>query len=199
MKKILICGDSFSTDYQSKDSTLVGWVNLLSNDFLVSNYSTAGASEYRILKQIENNDISNYDGVIVCHTSPYRVYIKQHPVYKNDTFHKNTDLIYKDVEYHLSKINDPVLKTAKDYYELIFDEEYYEEIYFLMQDKIVDKTKSRPCLHLTPLFDNGSNRFKHHLNLSKKFKIFPNSANHYLNKDNVEIYKMIKSWIEKNV
>lgn len=199
MKKILICGDSFSADYQKKDASLVGWVNLLSQDYDIINLSDAGCSEYRILKNIENSILTNFDGIIVCHTSPYRVYIDKHPVYANDSLHKNCDLIYADIEYHLSLNKNKILKTAKDYFEQIFDEEYYKEIYFLMQEKIINLTKNYPCLHLTPLFDEKLYRFEHCINLSKHYDIEPNSANHYSNKDNKQIYITIKSWIDKNV
>ncbi len=199
MKKILICGDSFSADYQKKDTGLIGWVNMLAQDHTVLNLSDAGCSEYRILKNIENSILSNFDAVIVCHTSPYRVYIKDHPIYKNDPLHRNSDLIYADIEYHLLKNKNKTLRTGKEYFETIFEDEYYKDMYFLMQDKIINLTKNIPCLHLTPLFDEKLYRFEHCINLSKLFTITPNAANHYSFEDNQQIYTIIKSWIDKNV
>jgi hypothetical protein len=199
MKKILICGDSFSADYQKLNKNLVGWPNLLAQEYTVTNLSNAGCSQYRILRSIQTSSLTEFDGIIICHTSPYRVYIKEHPIFKNNLFYENSDLIFSDVEYHLSKKNNKILKTAKDYFECIFDDEYYREIYFLMQNEIINLTQSKPCLHLKPFDVESPVKFKHSIDLSRSYEISPNSANHYNDIDNKKIFTIIKNWIENNV
>lgn len=199
MKKILICGDSFSADYSIKDSSLQGWVNFLAKDYSITNLSDAGSSEYRILKKLESANLDDYQGIIICHTSPFRVYIKEHPVYKDDVLHKNCDLIYSDIEYHCSKTKNRTLSAAKNYFEQIFDDEYYKDVYFLIQDKILELVKNHKCLHLTPLFDEQLYKFKHYINLHAEHNIEINSVNHYSAEDNKKIYYKIKTWIENNV
>ena len=49
--KILIAGDSFAADWKIKHSGN-GWVNMLSNDYDVTNIAQAGASEYKIYQQL---------------------------------------------------------------------------------------------------------------------------------------------------
>jgi hypothetical protein len=56
MKRLLITGDSFAANWQIKYNG-VGWVNLLENDFEVKNIAQAGVSEYKIMKQLENQNL----------------------------------------------------------------------------------------------------------------------------------------------
>ena len=84
MKKILICGDSFAVNHVEFDKNSCGWSNLLANDnYDVINLAQAGVGEYKIFKQLTSVDLEKFDAVIVCHTSPNRVYIQQHPVHKH--------------------------------------------------------------------------------------------------------------------
>ena len=77
-------------------------------DYNVTNVSQAGVSEYKILKQVEDHLYSNdFDLVIVCHTSPYRVHTPEHPVH-NSGLHKDCDLIYSDVEYQQLQTTNPI-------------------------------------------------------------------------------------------
>ena len=96
--KVLLCGDSFSADYTPIDKEGIGWPTLLSQDVDLKNVSNAGASEYRIWRQVRDNINSSYDYVIVSHTSPYRVFVDQHPLHSQSPLHKNCDLIYNDIK-----------------------------------------------------------------------------------------------------
>ena len=62
-KKILICGDSFSSDWSPEYPDCQGWPNLLAKDYKVTNLSQAGCSEYRIYKQIKSKNLDNFDFV----------------------------------------------------------------------------------------------------------------------------------------
>jgi hypothetical protein len=196
--KLLICGDSFAVDY-NKVSNNPGWANFLTNDFSVTNRAQPGCSEYRILKQIQSENIELYDIIIISHTSPNRVYINQHPIHKNSVIHQNSDLLYNDVLYHVDQ--DPenkIMLAAKNYFENIFDMDYHEDLFFLFSNQLKEITKTKPCLHLFTLYNKNCNSFKHHLNLKKHFKVVPDQSNpnHYTPDTNLKIYNLIKNWIE---
>jgi len=130
---ILLCGDSYSTE-QNLGTT--SWIDRLRADYDITNVSQAGVSEYKILKQVEDHLYSNdFDLVIVCHTSPYRVHTPDHPVHR-DGLHKDCDLIYSDIEYHNSKKHTPSLTAALGYFAHHFDPEYYDTIYGLLRQEI---------------------------------------------------------------
>jgi len=197
MKKILICGDSFAVDYKNLTSNNPGWSSLLSNNFLVTNLSQAGASEYRILKQIKNENIDLYDAIIISHTSPNRLYVNEHPIHKNNAIHQNSDLLYNDVVYHANLDPDnKILMSAKNYFENIFDMTYHEDLFFLIADQINLLANDKPCLNLFTLYDKNCNKFQHYLNLKKQFKIVPGQTNHYTSTTNLQISNLIKKWID---
>lgn len=120
MKKILICGDSFAADWTVKYDG-AGWVNMLCDDFEVTNIAQAGVSEYKIYLQLISQDLTQYDHIIVSHTSFYRIPVKEHPLYINDKLHKNCDLIYNDLE---GKVDVPLVKVAVDFFENFYDVDY---------------------------------------------------------------------------
>jgi hypothetical protein len=128
---ILLAGDSFAAKWPNGES---GWPNLLAIKHKLTNVANPGIGEYKILKQIENSNVSKFDLVIVCHTSPYRVHTPQHPLHKNG-FHKNCDLIFADLENNNDSTNKS-LTTAQDWFKYHFDEDYQNRIYKLMRDEI---------------------------------------------------------------
>jgi hypothetical protein len=60
MDKLLICGDSFAADWTVKVKEK-GWVNLLAQDYKVTNLAQAGCSEYKILKQLQSVNLDKFD------------------------------------------------------------------------------------------------------------------------------------------
>jgi hypothetical protein len=192
--KILICGDSFA----SPTPVDYAWYNLLSKNAIITNVAQAGVSEYKILKQLTNQDIDLYDLVIVSHTSPNRVFIFNHPIHTQGS-HVNTDLIYSDIIYHYQKNpKNLVLETAKNYFEHIFNEEYYQDIYQLIQDKMLDILKTKKSLHLTPIFNKNFNS-ENVININNKCNISPGEINHFKESDHKLIYSLINRWINQNV
>jgi hypothetical protein len=125
--KILICGDSFAADWTVKHSGR-GWPNMLAELYEVTNLAQAGCSEYKILKQLESVDLTVYDKIIVWHTSPYRIYVEQHPVHHNDPLHKDCDLIYNDIK---SKVSD-ALQPIVEYFEKYFSTDYANFVHGLL-------------------------------------------------------------------
>ena len=137
--KLLIVGDSFASDWAVKYKDKIGWPNMLSNIFNTMNLAESGVSEYKILKQIESVDITQFNAVVISHTSFSRVHTKQHPFYKDDPLHFNCDLILSDIE--TKKDLNPSAKAAWDYYKYHFDDIYYKDIYNLIREKIDFLTK----------------------------------------------------------
>ena len=131
-KKILITGDSFAADWTKKYNG-VGWVNMLENVCDVTNIAQAGASEYKIHKQLQSVNVNDYDYVIVSHTSAYRIPVKEHPIHWDDILHKECDLIYSDLKCH--DYND-LAKIGIDFFENLFDPDYFVFIHKLILDKI---------------------------------------------------------------
>lgn len=147
MKKLLICGDSFSSDWTTKYKG-IGWVNLLQNDYEVINISQAGVSEYKIYQQVKSVDLSEFDKIVISHTSAYRIPIEEHPIHKGDLLHNNCDIIFSDVKEH---IDNPIMKTAYDFYSEIFHADYFVFVNELIYKEIYKITPN--ALHIT-FFDS---------------------------------------------
>lgn len=132
-KSLLIAGDSFSADWTVKYKGL-GWVNLF-NEYQVTNLSQAGVSEYKIVKQLESVDIAMFDNIVVCHTSPYRIPVKEHPIHNKDILHQHCDLIYNDLN-SVKKTN-KLAQVAVDFFESLYDMDYALFVHDLIIDRIV--------------------------------------------------------------
>lgn len=187
MKKILIAGDSFAADWTKKYDGC-GWVNLLSKDYIVDNLAEAGVSEYKIYKQLENINKSDYYKIIISHTSPYRIPVKKHPLHENDLLHYNCDLIYSDLKEKEENIN---VKSIINFFENYFYEEFYEFTYSLIIKEI--KTILPQAIHIT-FFDINDPEI---LNFKSVFIKNRGKINHLNEKGNNLIYKKIKNLIDE--
>lgn len=147
-KKLLIVGDSFSADWTKKYKNVSGWVNMLEDEFEVTNVAQAGVSEYKIYLQLQSINPNDYDYIIVSHTSAYRIPINEHPIHKKDSLHNNCDIIYSDVEQHL---DNSIMKTAYDFYCDIFNPDYFVFVNELIFDKIYNIIPK--AIHIT-FFDS---------------------------------------------
>ena len=128
--KILICGDSFACDWSVKYNDYAGWPNLLAEKFTVKNLAQAGCSEYKILKQIQSQILTEYNLIIISHTSPYRIPVGQHPVHYKDVLHKDSDLLYSDIKYHSEENNN--LLSIVDFFENYFVVKNFLYLIFLL-------------------------------------------------------------------
>jgi hypothetical protein len=164
---ILMCGDSFGAD---QDCETLSWIDMLRNDHNITNVCQAGVSEYKILLQVNKHLTSDFDAVIICHTSQYRVHTIKHPVHK-DGPHKDSDLIYGDIEYHNSKKHTPSLTAALGYFAHHFDPEYYQNIYDLLRYQIL-RSIPQPAIHVDFFSGNSG------LDLSDLPKSYPGQPNH---------------------
>lgn len=191
-KKILIVGDSFSTVWPDSNA---GWVNLLANDYDVTNLSEAGIGEYKILKQLESVNTSNYDFVIVSHTSPSRIHTKNHPLHKTG-FRKNCDLIYNDLDnrFNLFNLN---LWVSKLFFRYHYDDEYQIDIYNLIREKIKSliNTKYISISHVDIAAELAVEQY--HVDFSTLWQKERGYVNHYTDTGNISVYTTLKEIIER--
>lgn len=189
MKKILICGDSFSADWG-----LVGWPQLLSEDYNIVNLSQAGVGEYKILKQIQSVDLKNFELIIVSHTSPSRVHTARHPLYR-EGFHKNCDLIFTDLENKFSFFNRS-LKIAQGWFKYHYDDQYQIDIYHLIREKI-NTLCAIPYISISHADIEYKNyNEKNFIDFFHLWKTHRGSVNHYDDHGNNEIYRILKDKIQ---
>ena len=131
--KILILGDSFCASLND-----LSWSVKLGKIFPTVNLSQSGCTQYHILKQLESVSIDDFTFIIVCHTSPYRIYTRQHPIHTSGT-HINSGLLLNDIDYHSKKISNcwnKSLHAAKNFIKYHYSEQYQLDIYNLIKNKI---------------------------------------------------------------
>ena len=141
--KLLVCGDSFSYDHRVDYS----WPTRLSQIYKVDNLSQCGCSEYKIRLQIASRDLADYDAVLIFHTSPNRIYYNRPNTMHSDKFHKDSDLLFADVEHHRHTTS--LAQTAYDYFLNIFDAEHYSYVHNLICADIDRETKQHKTHHFT--------------------------------------------------
>lgn len=193
-QKLLICGDSFAADYRVADSAHWGWPNLLAGVHQVTNAAQAGVSEYKIIQQLRNHDLADYDLTVIVHTSAFRVHIKHHPLHIKSRLHRNCDLIYSDIL--ASKSSDPVIQTALQYYHQIYDREYYLDLYKMMLSTINQWCAGHRVLHLCFLDNDCVYPFSDFLDMRDIFQQHPGPVNHLSDTGNFEVFNQIQTWIE---
>ena len=197
---VLICGDSFAADWTVKYPDGQGWPNLLSKDYKVKNIAQAGCSEYKILKQLQSENLHSYSHLILSHTSPNRIPVVTHPVHRGDLLHHSADLIYNDINFH-AKTN-PSLLPIVEYFEKYFDLDYAVYCHNLILEeikKILDKYPHLKVIHISNLglpgnicFAKDQSRNFNHL-LSKH----PGLHNHFDDYANQFIYKDLKVFLDE--
>lgn len=193
MKKVLICGDSFSADWTVKYAGQ-GWPNQLAQVAAVTNLSQAGCGEYKIYLQLANADLDQYDWIVVSHTSPNRIYTTRHPVHHGDALHHNSDLIYTDLEEHVK--NRPDLKPILQFYREYFDLDYAAFVHNLICERIDRMLAGRQVVHITNLPWDGLYQFDNMLNFSLLNRQ-RGQMNHYTARANSEVFDRV--WDRINV
>lgn len=184
--KILIAGDSFAAPWPNCDSS---WTSLLAENNLVVNVAQAGVSEYKIYKQLLSQPLTEFDCVIVSHTSPSRVHTRKHPIH-NTGLHKNCDLIFTDIEAHSSWFN-VSLRTAKNWFKYHYDDEYQSTVYKLVREEI---NRIIPVRYLSIDNLNITDDLiieKEHLDLRNFWVNYKGEVNHYSAEGHAKIFKMI--------
>ena len=193
-KQILICGDSFAADWRIEYPDAQGWPNLLATEYQINNLAQAGCSEYRILQQLRSADLTKYDLVIVSHTSPYRLYVKEHPVHHRSRLHANSDLIYNDIKEHAK--DNPQLHSIVNYFEQYVDLDYQRDIHGLIYQEIAKLLSVANHVHITHSPWSIAEQPKNMLNFEKLHKQQPGLINHYSEQGNQKVFQKIKSYID---
>lgn len=185
--KIAIFGDSFGA--KKDDDPFPSWVNLLGTRYHVDNYCQCGVSEYKILQQVKNTNLTLYDQIIITHTSPYRVFVKHHPVHTDSLYHTNCDILFTDIESR----NDEFSVACKLYFKHIFDESYACDIHNLICFEI-EKQVPNKTIHVTHFDYSGLYSFNNSLiNFYSTWKKHKGTVNHYNEKGNQYIFNKLVS------
>jgi hypothetical protein len=152
--KILILGDSWAADWSSQYDQYAGWPNILAENHDVTNIAQAGVSQYSISQQANSVTPADYDRVIISITSPYRLYTPQHPVHTSG-LHANSDLIYTDLEHHLTEQPDNKrIQSAIGFYKHHFDTEHAEYVHQLLVADTLKDCDDNYTLVTSNIYDN---------------------------------------------
>jgi hypothetical protein len=188
--KLLIAGDSFAAQWPNATT---GWVNLLAEKYNVVNIAQPGIGEYKILKQIESQDVNSFDLVIVSHTSPSRLHTKNHPIH-NEGFHKDCDLILNDL-IDRSSLGNASLKAAQEYFKYHYDDTYQIDIYNLIR-KQINSLISAPYVSISHVdIANELAIETNHIDFSHLWSKERGTVNHYTEEGNREIFKKLEEII----
>jgi hypothetical protein len=192
MESMLICGDSFSADW-TPEYVGMGWPNLLEKNYKIINLSQAGCSEYKIYLQLLSiaDQLDTFDKILISHTSPYRLYIKNHPVHTNSKLHAHCDLLYQDIK-HYSQSQKALLPLV-EYFEQYFDLEYAEFTHGLICEKIESllSMHQHKTLHLAHISWKNLHHFKRMICFNNLFNDNPGTLNHYNDSGNRLVYQQI--------
>lgn len=182
---ILIVGDSFAADWSTKNSDVLGWPTLLTcedTSLEITNLAQAGISEYKILQQVRSvPDLSDYDAVIISHTSANRVHTKKHPVHTTG-LHINADLIFTDIEWHAKRpfnFFNRALRSAYNFFLYHYDQEYQEDMYDYMYNEIMETLVESGVKVIVVDGFNAAKDGRHvDVDLAKIRSVHPGNVNH---------------------
>lgn len=187
--RLLVVGDSFSADWSYKYPNSSGWPNLLAEKFTVTNLSQAGCSEFRILKQLRSTSLSQFDCVLISHTSPYRIYTEYNPLRAGDQLHHHCDLLYSDVKA-LAKTNQDYAAAAT-YFEKFFSLEFADYNHQCVYKDIVAHTKSTKTVHITHI----ANQFAVDIDFSTTYQRHSGLINHYSKAGNLLVFETVYKYL----
>ena len=173
--RIFVFGDSFA-------ATPNGWASMLDGE--VSNFAENGIGEYKIYKALKT--YLNFDKAIICHTSPWRVHARTHPVHKNDPTRFNNDFMLNDVEYH-SKINKD-MKIVHEYLKKYYDPEYQEDTYKVFVNELMRISNT---IHITFHEPDDTKQITH--NFNEIYKKHPGQINHMSHEGNKIIAEKVQA------
>ena len=173
--RIFVFGDSFAADP-------TGWARMLDGE--VSNFAENGIGEYKIYKGLQT--FLNFDKAIVCHTSPWRVHTRIHPVHKNNPTRFNNDFMLNDVEYH-SKINKD-MKIVHEYLKKYYDPEYQEDTYKVFVNELMRISNT---IHITFHEPDDTKQITH--NFNEIYKKHPGQINHMSHEGNKIIAEKVQA------
>lgn len=190
---LLIAGDSFAVRSRSVHDN-IGWSQLLAQHHQTTNVAQAGISEYKIIKQLQSQDLSQYDAIVISHTSPFRVHVNHHPLHAHKPSHQHADLIFHDLQYAHS--DHPVVTAGLEYFRHVFDSQYYQDLYSMFMSTVNVMTKNHPALHVCFFNNQLSTPFDNFICLHHVYDKNPGSVNHLNRRGNITTFNLINSWLQ---
>ena len=179
---LLIAGDSFAASHDSHS-----WTNLIDH-YHVTNISACGIGEYKIWQTLTAQDLSQFDKIIVVHTSAARLHIKQNPWYMNSQTHACADLLYADA---CAKPEGEFRTLVTQWFEQVVDLEYQDNIHAMLVEKIQQLCAKISTTHIT--------FFDYHLpnvnNINMIWKQHSGSINHLSVQGNQKVFDYLKSFL----
>ena len=183
--KLGLFGDSFG--YQKTGQSFDSWVDLLSQHADIDNRCQCGVSEYKILQQIKAAKLDDYDQIIITHTSPTRVFVRDNPIHIDSSTHGQCDILLADVEAR----NDMFSNACKNYFKYIFDIEYATDIHNLICKEIDSLVKNHNVVHITHFDYSECYQFVNMINFYNLWLDNCGPVNHYNEYGNREIYNVL--------
>jgi hypothetical protein len=191
-KNLLIVGDSFSSAELSGDS---GWPVLLDQNFNITNFSSPGIGEYKILQKLKSAMLEQYELIIISHTSPNRLHSVANPLYPPGHLYRSSDIIFSDAESKIHQVH--LAKDIVNYYKYIFDSDYYNFIHTCCCQEIDQITKNNKVLHITHFEWHGLYQFDKLINFHNFWLDNRGSIAHYTKEANQIIYKTLLGRIQE--
>jgi hypothetical protein len=191
-KKILIVGDSFSSPQLAGKN---GWPNLLEKQFVITNLSQPGIGEYKILQKLKTQNLSQFDLVIISHTSENRLHCESNPLYPQSHLYHSSDIIFADAESKKDQLS--IANTIVDYFKIIFDPEYYRFIHYSCCQEIDKLTSATSVIHMTNFQWNHLYPFKNLLNFYEVWRRYPGEEVHYSYEGNQIVFNTLLEKINK--
>jgi hypothetical protein len=183
--KLAIFGDSFGV--QKLNQPYASWVDLLSQHFDITNHCECGVSEYKILKQLQRTDLTQFDKILIVHTSATRTYVKYNPLHFSSEYHKNCDIILADVENGDTEFN----IACQLYFKHIFDLEYAIDIHNMICNKINEYCLDKPTVHTTHFDYSDLFQFPDMISFHDLFLNHRGDVNHYTKIGNCKVYQSL--------
>lgn len=183
--KIGLFGDSFGV--QKRNEPFNSWVTLLSQHYGIINHCESGVGEYKILKQLLNSDLTEFDYIIVTHTSSTRIHVEHNPIHRASEYHKNCDIIYADI----AERQDEFSVACQLYFKHIFDINYATFVHNAICEKIDKLLDNKKVIHITHFDYAGLYSFRDLINFHQLFLKNRGEVNHYNEDGNTKVYEEV--------
>ena len=183
--RLAIFGDSFG--YVRPLDSFPSWASRLQNLHDVKNYCQCGVSQYRIMQQIKSTDLSKFDKIIITHTSPTRVFVRNNPIHINSETHQNCDLLLADIEQRKDKFS----QAALNYFKYIFDMKYALDIHNLICKEIDELVATYDPIHITHFDYHRCYEFKNMINFHDLWLKNRGPVSHYNEQGNNKIFSIL--------
>ena len=183
--KLALFGDSFGVSMQNRPYP--SWVDLLSQDFDITNHCKCGVGQYKILKQLQSADLGQFDKILITHTSATRVYVKHNPLHADSKYHQNCDIIFSDINQGDTEFS----QACRLYFKHIFDLDYAVDLHNMICQQIDQLCQDLPVIHITHFDYEKLYQFPNMINFYELFLQHRGPVNHYDQYGNGQVYQSL--------